>query len=208
MGFTFSIGLNLIGCKGKSDKGKSDNQAAKERQIQGSVSTTDLAGTIRRSRELFKEIEDELERVRKQNQGNDIMLRAALEKVTAESINKREQEFAKLQGQTVQWRFTVREVKLFFGKAEVFLEEPQGDGGGNETGLFIMFGIRGGWNYLQAGKDIPSALAEKLRPGDLLLVRGKASVRVGAGDIGPYNILNRTVNVEVKLADITTEQVN
>jgi hypothetical protein len=176
----------------------------------GSISTTDLGGTMQRARELFEEMRVELSRAQGQNQGNDIALRSALAHVRAESKSKREQEFAKLQGQTIQWSFTVRVVKLYFGQVWVYLNEPQsgGIGGDDGTGLYIRFGEGGGWDFLRVGKEMPLSFAEKLRPGDALLVKGRVQVKVGTGEVGPFNILNENVNVEIQLTEINVERAN
>ena len=70
-----------------------------------------------------KEMHDKLARVRTQNEGNDVALGKALDRAFDGGKKKIEQEFAKLQGQTVRWRFTVWKVSQFRQEVSVDLNE-------------------------------------------------------------------------------------
>ena len=166
--------------------------------------------TVERGRELIREARGTIAAAQSQNQGNDIALRSAIDRARAESTKEIEQEFAKLQGQNVEWRFTVREVSQFLGQVRVYLKESPGAGlGGNEAGLYIRFGDDWGWrDFPIVGKEVSKSLAEKLRPGDPVVVKGRVRMKAGTGEVGPFNILNQNFNIEIQLIDLKVESAD
>jgi hypothetical protein len=182
---------------------------APDDSVRASISTTDLSGTKQRMRELFAEMENELSRARDQGGGNEIAVAGAIARAKGESQKKIEGEFSKLDGETIQWRFTVNRVT----QSEVFLSEAPTSAAFSGNTLYIYFGDSQ-LGYLPIGKNMPMPFAEKLRPGDQLLIKGRAQVRVGTR-VGPFS--NSRVNeglvvaiqlseLEVRAADMEQEQ--
>ena len=125
------------------------------------------------------------------------------------SQTKIEREFSKLDGETIQWRFTVNRVT----QSEVLFSEAPTSTAFSGNRLYIYFGDSQP-GYLPIGKNMPMPFAEKLRPGDQLLIKGRAQVRVGTR-VGPFS--NSWVNeelvvaiqlseLEVRAADMEQEQ--
>lgn len=168
--------------------------------VHGSLSATDLESTMQRGREHISEARSHIAAARRENEGNDIAVRSAIERARAESRKKVEQEFAAIQGQNVTWRFTVSKIAQYFNQVIVDLRESPGTGpGANEAGLYILFGDDGvRRNSLLVGKEVSTSLAEKLRPGDVLIVKGRARI----------SILNENFDVEIRLLDVKVESAD
>ena len=152
----------------------------------GSLSTTDLEATIRYASGLFREWQDELNRARQQTQGNNIAAEKEIARINQQNVKKIADELSKLEGQSVQWRFTITQVLEDFIN---FREAPNtGYAWPNDqsTPMFIWFSDGSGEDfahapgYLKIKGNISRSQAEKLRPGDSLLMKARLRVRVGS----------------------------
>lgn len=156
-----------------------DGSAARD-----SLSTADLGATLRYTSALFKEWQDELGRARGQTQGNNIAAEKEISRVNEQNVRKITEELSKLEGQSVQWRFTITQILEDFIN---FREAPNtGYAWPNDQSnpMFIWFSdgsseqFAHAPGYLKIKGNISRSDAEKLRPGDSLLIRGRLTVRV------------------------------
>ena len=172
--------------------------------VRSSVSTTDLSATIQRTRELFEEMENDVSRARDESRGNQIAVKSAVTRAQDESQKRIETEFSKLQGQTIQWRFTVSEVAQvdIREQGRIYFKEAARTTAFSGNRLYIYFDT---WDpgYLLVGKNVPLPFAETLRTGDQLLITGRAQVSVGTR-VGPFSNswVNDYVVVAIKLSGI------
>jgi formylglycine-generating enzyme required for sulfatase activity len=176
-----------------------------------------VEATIQRARELVKEAREEIAAVERENQGNDIARRTAIDAARAESKKKVEKELAKLRGKTVEWRLTVARVSQVGSEDALYVEElPDAAAPGNEAGVYIVFprefirGLGGMFthnSYLKVGEEVSRSLAERLRPGDHIVVKGSARVACGIGASG-LHVLDPTFDVVIELINVIVEDAD
>jgi hypothetical protein len=162
----------------RTDKPAADSAAP------DSLSTTNVGATIRYTSALFKQWQDELGRARGQTQGNNIAAEKEVARVNQQNMKKIADELSRLEGQSVQWRFTVSQVLKDF----INLREAPNTGyalpNDQSNPMFIWFSdgsnkqFANAPGYLKIKGNISRSHAEKLRPGDSLLIRARLTVRV------------------------------
>jgi len=99
----------------------------------------------------------------------------------------------------VEWQFTVKQVTQ---DKIVFNEAPTATAfSGNR--LYIYFDKYEAPGYLPIGKSVPPSFAEKLRMGDQLSIKGKASVDIGT-KVGPFRSswVNDYIIVAIYLSEV------
>ena len=177
----------------------------------GSISTTDLEATVRYTSGLFKEWRDELNRAGQQTQGNAIASQKEISRVNEQNVKRITDELSKLEGQSVQWRFTISRILEDFIN---FREAPNtGYAWPNDesTPMLIWFSDNSGEEfahapgYLKIQGSISRSDAERLRPGDSLLIR--AEVRVRVNPIG-YGSPNSSLRIAIQLNNIEAVTTN
>jgi hypothetical protein len=177
-----------------------------------SLSTTDLGATINYTSALFREWQDELNRARQQTQGNNIAAEKEIARVNQQNVKKITDELSKLEGQSVQWRFTITQI------LEDFINFREASNTGHawpndqSNPMFIWFSDGSGEQfahapgYLKIKGNISRSDAERLRPGDSVLIRGRLTVRVAQQIGNALRIAIQLNNIQVVvLGDKTTD---
>ena len=168
-----------------------------------SINLNDLKETKRHVSEVFKGWEEDEAQAVRRTQGNQLAAKKEIPEVRERNLRKLTGELAKLNGQAVVWRFTVHEVMDGF----ITFEEAPNTGyawpNDSDNPFFIWFGdrIEHRPGFLTIEKNLPQSTAEKLRPGDVLVIRGMVRVSANTANVNwpkvPIGVLISNTQVTV-----------
>ncbi len=140
----------------------------------GAFSSTDFEATMRWARGLFAEWEDDKQRAMNENLGNQIATQKAVARANSEAERRVESEFSKIGNRSVRWRFTVENVTSGTGNepGRVYFKGTPRSGFFSSESVYAYFGKGYEPGYVSIGDGVPLPVAERLRPGDSVVVKG------------------------------------